>query len=280
MSDPKNNHPAHPAGPSTTATVTPAAKRTATIPIVVQARFGQPVSWAGRSWGIEPTPHDAVPAEVHDLLRAPPSLHVQWPEDFVAPDGSMPGKRKMATHEASPLLTSADRVAAAEAQAKSALTTAQATETAFATYRSKAEAETGELRRALEEQTARAADLGTQVSGSTLTSTAAKDAAEAQAKAHAQQIEALNAQHRGELDTLRAQHETALNALTLAHEAKLAESVAMVTELTGELEKLTSPPKAPVAVGAVSAAALGEQAASQTAAEIKAAAKQAKADAK
>lgn len=271
----KHTDPAHSAGSSNQAAITPADKRTKTVPVVVQARFGQSVSHAGRSWGVEPTKHDAVPAEVVDLLKAPAALHVQWPEGWVAPDGSIPSERKMAASAINPMLTSADRVATAEAQALAAVTERQATEVAFATYRAKAEGEAGDLRRALEEAEARGNDLGSQVSGASITATQAKQAAETQAKAHAQQIEALNAQHRGELDTLRAQHEAALAALTLSADARVAEATATVTELMGELEKLTNPPTAPVAVGAVAAATLAAQV-PQTPAEVKAAAAAAK----
>jgi len=206
------------------------------VRVTVRARGVVPFGWAGRMWPTEPEVHDASPNEVLDLLKAPPqSLHVVWPEAYVAPDGTMPGRVSITAPKAeAPVLSPAERLQHAEHDATRARAAAMATEREFGDYRRQMVGEQALMRAEVANAKDSAAEAERRAAAADARAEAAVGHAEDIERGHADVITKIREGHAGELDTLRAQHAAELAQLVAEHDR----TVAM---LTAELDKATAP---------------------------------------
>lgn len=208
------------------------------VPVVVRARGSVPVGWAGRMWPTEPTKHVATPNEVLDLLKAPPhALHVEWPPEYVAPDGSMPGRVSLtapAPKADQPVQSAADRVVHAEQDAARAKSAAMAAERELLESRSIHAAQLHDAETRLNTAAIELSDANKRAVAAEQRAMAAVAHAEEVERGHADVITKIRAEAAGELDTLRAQHAGEIARLTAEHDVTLA-------QLTAELDKATAP---------------------------------------
>lgn len=211
------------------------------VPVTVRARGSVPVGWAGRMWPTEPTKLDASPNEVLDLLKAPPhALYVEWPEDYVAPDGSMPGRVSLTAPPKTeqPVQSAADRVARSEQEAARSKSAAMAAERELLESRTLHAAAIHDVETRLNTICIEVSEANKRAAAAEARAVAAVGHAEDIERGHADVLSRLRAEHAGELDTLRAQHAAEFAKLTAEHDVTL-------TQLTAELDKATAPKKKP-----------------------------------
>lgn len=206
-----------------------------TVRVVVRARGTVPVGWAGRGWPNVETVHDAVPNEVLDLLKAPQSLVVTWPEDYVAPDGSMPGRVSLVTPSSTaPAATAEERVARAETDTLRAKAAALASEREIAEQRLHHAEELRDLRSTTADAVASATRAANELDAANKRADAAMRHAEEIEKGTAKLLEVRAREHAGAIDTLAAQHLGEISVLRAEHERT-------VLGLQADLEKATAP---------------------------------------
>lgn len=211
------------------------------VHLTVRARGSVPFPWAGRAWPPTPTEYDAHPNEIRDFLAAPGSLHVIWPEDYVAPDGSMPGRVKVVAHAEPPPVNLNDRVVAAEREAARANSAVMAAEREIADMRSRhAESLADRDRQILDAREYHAKIAASHQDAEKRVLAAMEQLSDAESN-YTAAIAKVRAEHAGEVDTLRAKFEADVGVLS-AERDRLA---AQVAALTAELDKQTAPPTAP-----------------------------------
>lgn len=221
------------------------------VVVTVRARGETPVPWAGRSWPKEPTTIQADRTTVADLLRAPASLAVTWPEDFVAPDGSSPGAAKPAAERPDERLPgdSAARLARAEDEAARYKSIAQRAEAELLGVKSDARAAVATAERLLEEERDKRLELEKRVSLAEQGAADAGERVEALRREHAEAIEKLRSEHAGELDTLRASTQAEIDKAFAEADRKVREAQVEVESLRAELDKATAPKGKPKSNG-------------------------------
>ncbi len=211
MNTPAIHAPAHPgAPPNPFANYQPAKdQQPKTVRVTVRAAVGS-VGWAGEVFGSDPKTFDAVPAVVEDLLKAPPSLLIQWPEGYVAPNGSVPGSHKL-EKSAAASMTVADRIAIAEDVAHDAQARVVVAERLLAAANANHAAELGAAVRDGEAHRQRKLELEAIVAGAEQRAAEAHQALDAASKAHSSELHALKNQHTAALDTAKASHQAELD---------------------------------------------------------------------
>jgi chromosome segregation ATPase len=228
------------------------------VRVIVRAHGVLPFGWAGRSWPNEPVTFDANANDAKDLLKAPPqNLHVTWPVDYVAHDGTMPGRvSHTAPKPAAPALTPAERLLTAEKDAATARASALATEREFKEYRAKIVNEQSLMR--AEVENAKSALTSAQAEAAAANARAAaaiehatsleRGQAEALTKvqeAHVREMEQAHAEHDAELtaalDRQRIEYEQRIAALN----ADLAKAQKKKPDKAGETVVVTSGTAAP-----------------------------------
>lgn len=226
-----------------------------TVRIKVRARGTVPFPWAGRAWAPEEVEYDAHPNEVRDFMAAPRgALVVTWPEDYVAPDGTMPGRVVVAMAPQATPVSPAERLQHAEREAASARAGLIAAESEIAAMRARHTEEVRNLRGQLADVAERSGD-------------AAKAIAEAEQRVVAamQNADKAERDHRSALADVQARHVAEIDSLRAAHAEEMAKTLAehdrAMSTLTAELDRATAPqggkakPKAAAASAAATAPA-------------------------
>lgn len=220
------------------------------VRIGVRARGSVAFPWAGHLWPIESVTYDAHPNEVRDFLAAPPSsLMVSWPDDYVAPDGSMPGRVVVAAvHETNTAPTSIeDRLAIAERDATRAKGEAIAAEREMSALRSTMAAAARDKDQLVAEAVERSRSLALSVQEAEQRAVAAVEKLAQTETEVAATIERIRREHRGVIDTMEAKHAEEIAQVHVERERLTASVVALTTEI----DKLTSPaPAAPTTTSA------------------------------
>lgn len=199
-----------------------------------------PFAWAGRMWSTDQVTYDAHPNEVPDLLmeQAQRGLSILWPDDYVAPDGSMPGRVKaVADHPKTTPTNPIERALAAERESALATSRAIAAEREVVEMRSTYEARIGEVRRDLTAARERVDELTRAVSDAEKRAVAAVERAQDADRAIGEAVARVRAEHSADVDTLMAQHASEVEALSAERDRLTAANAA----LTAEMERLTAP---------------------------------------
>ena len=209
------------------------------VRIQVRARGSVPFAWAGRAWPSIPVDYDAHRNEVADFLAdgAARGLSIVWPEDYVAPDGSMPGRVTIKPVEAVADMSPHDRALAAEREAALARSQAMAAEREIRTQVSRHDEAIGVFKRDLAERDERIVLLQRAVTEAEQRAVAAIERAASVDATVAETVARMQREREGAIDTLRAEHDADMTALAVERDRLAASNAA----LTAEIDKLTAP---------------------------------------